>query len=85
MEKTIFARVVAKPINFPNDIEMQYQCLDEREHLTGESYGEVHFTWDEVQRRFWVDANYATECEGYFRNRESAFLGNREVIITVDE
>jgi len=82
---TIFARVVAKPISFPDDIEMLYHCLDERERLTGKSYGDVHFGWDEVQHRFLIDANYVKECEGYFGKGESAFLGNREVIIEVDE
>jgi len=39
----------------------------------------------EVQRRFRIDADYAKECEGYFGKGESAFLGNREVIIKVDD
>lgn len=85
MEATIFARVVAKPIAFPEDIEMLYHCLDEREFRTGKSYCGVHFTWDEVQHRFWIDADYAKECEGYFLRGDSAFLGNSEVIIEVDE
>lgn len=82
---TIYARVVAKPINFPDDIEMLYHGLDENGRLTGKDYLGVHFTWEDVQRRFWIDANYAQECEGYFRNGDSALLGNKEVIIDVDE
>jgi hypothetical protein len=84
-EITIFARVVAKPISFPDDIEMHYHRLNEHGSLTGESYSGVHFPWDDVQRRFLVDINYAKECEGFFSSGEAAFLGNREVIIKVDE
>jgi hypothetical protein len=85
METTIFARVVAKSVAFPDDIEMFYHCLDDRERLTGKTYSGVHFSWDEAKRRFLIDKAYAEECEGYFRNNEAAFLGNREVIITIDE
>lgn len=85
METTIFARVVAKPISFPEDIEMLYHCLDEREFLTGESYRGAHFGWDEVQRRFCIDADHAKECEGVLLRGDPAFLGNREVIIEADE
>jgi hypothetical protein len=85
MEITVSVRVVAKPINFPDDIEMLYHGLDERKILTGNDYFGVHFTWDEVQRRFSIDAEYAKECEAYFRKGESAFLGNQEVTLEVDE
>jgi hypothetical protein len=84
MKTTIFARVIAKPISFPSDIEMLYYCLDEHEALTGKTFFGVHFSWDEVQRRFWIDADYAKECEEFFRGGESAFLGNKEVIIEVE-
>ena len=85
MKVTVSARVVAKPVHFPDDIEMLYHCLDERGRLTGKSYGGVHFTWADVQRRFIIDADYAKECEGCFASGEAAFLGNREIIIEVDE
>lgn len=83
-ETTIFARVVAKPISFPNDIEMLYQCLDEREWPTGKLIDSVHFTWEEVQRRFLIGADYAKGCEEHFGKGESVFLGNRDVTVTVD-
>jgi len=84
-ETTIFARVVAKPISFPNDIKMLYHCLDEQERPTGESRDGEHITWEEVQRRFLIDADFAKKCEGYFGKGESAFLGNRKVILEVDD
>ena len=83
MEKTILARVVAKAINFPNDLEMSYICLDSQERQTGETYGGVHFTWDQVKARFWIDVQYAAECEDYFRNGDPVFIGIREVVIQV--
>ncbi len=84
-ETTIFARVVAKPISFPNDIMMLYHCLDERECLTGKSYDGEHITWEEVQHRFRIDADFAKKCEGYFGKGESPSLGNRKVAIKVDD
>ena len=84
-ETTISARVVAKPISFPNDVEMLYHCLDEREWPAGKVIDSVHFTWEEVQRRFLIGADYAKECEGHFGKGESVFLGNRDVTIEVDD
>jgi hypothetical protein len=84
-ETTIFARVATKPISFPDDIEMLYHGLDERGTLTGKDHFGVHFTWEEVQRRFDIDAAFAKECEGYLLAGEPVFLGNFEVTIEVDD
>lgn len=84
-EITIFAQVVAKPISFPNDIKMLYHCLDEREWRTGESIDGEHLTWEKVQRRFRIDADFAKECEGHFGKGESPILGNLNVTIEVDD
>ncbi len=81
METTIYARVVAKAISFPDDIEVQYFCLDEKERLTGKSYGPLHFTWEDVKSRFWIDLPYAEQCEKYFRDGDAAFLGNKHLTI----
>ena len=85
MTKTIYARVAAKPISLPDDIEMIYSCLTEDQRLTGKVYRGVHFDWQDVQRRFSIPEEYAKECEGYFADGDSAFLGNMEVTIQVDE
>jgi hypothetical protein len=85
LKTTIYARVVAKAISFPDDIEMHYMCLDEKDSLTGTVYGPVHFAWEDVKQRFWIDMNYAQLCEGYFREGDSAFLGNKHVTIEVPE
>jgi hypothetical protein len=44
----IYARVVAKPIHFPDEIEMIYHCLDKQDHPTGEVRQDGPFTWDDV-------------------------------------
>ena len=42
METAILACVVAKPISFPEDIEILYPCLDERQAFTGKSFSGAH-------------------------------------------
>ena len=79
MKTVILARVVAKPINFPDDIEVLYHCLDESQTYTGKSYRGEHSTWDKVRRRFKIGGEAAKKCEWYFRKGEGAFLCNREV------
>lgn len=84
-EITIFARVVAKPINFPDDLKMLYHCLDERGCLTGKLYDDAHFRWDQVKRNFDLDPKFAKECEQFLSAGESIFLGNQEVTIEVED
>lgn len=84
-EITIYARVAATAINFPDDIEMQYVCIDDQGNATGAVYSGVHLNWNEVIHRFWIDKDYADLCEQYFRDGHSAFLGNRHVTITQPE
>lgn len=84
METTILARVVAKPISFPEDIEILYHCLDEQQTFTGKSFSGAHCSWDEVQRRFATDSEAARKCKRYFRKREAAFLCNQQVMMQVD-
>jgi hypothetical protein len=81
MESTIFVRVVAKPIVYPGDIEIQYECLDDCDIFTGKSYRGLHLSWAEVQHHFCVDQERAKVCEWHFRKGETAFLGNREVTV----
>jgi hypothetical protein len=80
MKTSIYARVAAKAINFPDDIELFYHCLDEQNQPTGEGYRGLHFTWDEVRLRYLIDAEYAKECEGIFRDGHAAFIGNRDLV-----
>jgi hypothetical protein len=83
MKKTIFARVAAKPINFPERLEVILHGLDELEILIGPKYSGVFLSWEEVQRNYWLSADFAKECEVDLRNGETRFLGNKHV--TIDE
>lgn len=85
MEKTIYARVVAKAINFPDDIEVSYITLNEAGAPTGGVYGGAHYNWEDVKQRFFVDQESAQTYEGYFRDGQSAFLGNKRVTIQLDD
>jgi len=79
MKTVILARVVAKPINFPDEIEVLYHCLDESQTYIGKSYRGEHSTWEKVRRRFKIGGEAAKKCEWYLRKGGGAFLGNREV------
>jgi hypothetical protein len=81
--ETIFARVEAKPIAFPDDIEMRYHCLDENGMLTGKVYDNVHWTWERIQSRFGLDADFADQCVEDFRKGESKFFGNQFMTVEV--
>ncbi|MGH9596060.1 MAG: hypothetical protein ACRD3K_04590 [Edaphobacter sp.] len=80
MKTSIYARVAAQPISFPDVIEMRYTCLDDEDRPTDEHYRGIFLTWLQVQQRFWMDAVYAKECEAYFANGETVFIGNRHLI-----
>ncbi len=79
MKTSIYARMGAEPINFPDIIQIHYQCLDEQDRRAGEDYKGLRFTWDQVQQQFFIDIEYARACEGYFRDGQTAFLGIKTV------
>ncbi len=86
METPFFAKVVAKPISFPDDIEIEYHCLDERSSIpTGKKISAVqHFTWDQVQHSFGIDAETAKKWEEDLCSGKSAIIsGGRDVILDV--
>jgi hypothetical protein len=71
--------VVAKPIIFPDVVEIEYQCLDGQDRLTGDQYQGKRCTWEEARHRLWINAESAKECESHLLNGEVAFLGNRAI------
>lgn len=75
MKKTIHAQIVAKAISFPDQIEIQYQPVDSHGNRIGPGcYKEGPLSWDRVKFKFWIDAAYAKECEGYFAQGSAVLL-----------
>jgi hypothetical protein len=77
--KSVFVRVVAKPINFPETVEVLLHCLDDQEKPTGKGYKVLPASWEEVAQRYMVPVYYREEAEGYLRTGQAANLGNRWV------
>jgi hypothetical protein len=72
---------VAKAVSFPDRIEVQFQPVDELGQRIGTScYRGRLLTWEQVQNRFGIDAAYAEECEGYFREGQAAIIQRASVI-----
>lgn len=85
MKNEVFVRVVATPINFPDDLEMTYHVLDNEGEPTGESLGGMHFSWQHVKCEFMVPQTYVAECENYFSQGLAVFIGNRHLALKVDD
>ena len=76
MIRTIHAQIVARAISFPDQIEIQYQPVDQTGRRTGTSfYKEGPLTWERVKHKFWIDVTYAAECDGYFAEGIAALIG----------
>jgi hypothetical protein len=75
----IYARVVAKPVNFPEELDIRYETLDRE---TGEDVavfgGQRRFSWEEVKRKFSVGEARALECEGQLRQGETALIAQAQ-------
>jgi hypothetical protein len=75
MIETIYARVVAIPVNFPEELDIHYQTLD---RATGENvavFGSPRrFTWEEVKRKFSIGEARALACEGQLRQGVTALV-----------
>jgi hypothetical protein len=72
----IYAWVVAKPVSFPEVVEVEYQCIDGQDHLIGENYQDKLCSWEEAQRQYLINSERAKECESHLLKGEVAFLGN---------
>ena len=82
MKNEIYARIVARPISFPESIAIDYYELDHQDlpiDVRGPYIHPKHLTWEDVKHRFAIDIVYAKECEGYFAAGNTVFLGNRTV------
>jgi hypothetical protein len=75
MKKIIHAQIVARAISFPDQIEIQYQPVDEHGNRVGKCfYRGGPYTWQQVKFRFLVDEWYASECERDFAEGSAALL-----------
>ena len=75
----IYARVVAKPVNFPEELNIRYETLDRE---TGEDvavFGAQRcFSWAEVKREFSVGEARALECEAQLHQGETALIAQAQ-------
>jgi phage-related minor tail protein len=75
----IYARVVAKPVNFPEELDIRYETLDRE---TGENVAvfgsQRSFSWEEVKRKFSIGDARAIECERQLRQRETALIAQAQ-------
>ena len=82
MKRTVFARVVAKPISFPDEIQIICHELSDDGTLTGNTFAfSKNFNWDDVMTRYYVPTSYREEATGYLLAGESANLGNKHIEI----
>src|SRR5271170_6672230 len=80
MKTSIYARVVAKSIAFPEQIEIQFQPVDELGNGLGFHYKDDRlYRWNDVMRKFLIGAAYAIECEGFFEQGSAALIARPQV------
>ena len=80
--------VVLNPINFPDEIEIQYHPLDPvTQHPTGGYYTLAQRRSWEWIRNSWPLANpaYFDECEGYLKQGLLANLARGDHSVTVED
>jgi hypothetical protein len=80
MKTSIHAQAVARAIEFPDVIEIQWQVIDETGVLPGESYQDHPLTWQQVKSRFSLDEGYARECEGRFADGKLVLLAQPSIV-----
>jgi hypothetical protein len=67
MKDNIYAKVIAQPTSFPQEIQVRYIPVDHLDEPTEEYfYGFGPETWAQVKNRYSIDDDYAETCEGIF-------------------
>jgi hypothetical protein len=79
----IYARVVAKPVNFPSELELRYETLDKESGrptaVFGSPFGSPdHYSWEDLKRKFSIDDALASECEALLRNGRNALIARAQ-------
>jgi hypothetical protein len=71
----IYARVIAKPVNFPEELDIRYETLHRETGQEVAVFGaQRRFSWEEIKHRFSLGEGRATECEGQLRQGEPALI-----------
>jgi hypothetical protein len=75
----IYARVVAKPVNFPTEVELRYETLDEGSGKPTAVFGSPngspdYCSWEDIRRKFSIGDALASECEALLRQGKSAMI-----------
>ena len=70
-------RVVAKPLNFPEESDIRYETLDRETRRTWQSLVR-RFSWEEVKRKFSVGEARALEWESQLGEDESALIAQAQ-------
>lgn len=79
----IYARVVAKPVNFPSELELRYETLDRESGQQTAAFGSPfgspdHYSWDDLKRKFSINDALASECEALLRRGRNALIAQAQ-------
>lgn len=79
MKESIFARAIAQPILFPDEMEIRFIPVDHFGNPTEEYfYGFGPETWTQVKNHYSIDEEYAQECEKHFRAGRAAVIAKAQ-------
>jgi hypothetical protein len=87
MISSIYARVFAVPVSFPEKLELRFEVVDEHSgerlaHLGGAALS----SWPDVRRDFALEEGFAKRCEDQLANGITALIAEpRECIGEWDE
>lgn len=75
----IYARVVAKPVNFPSELALRYEMLNVGSGAPIAVFGSPrgspnHCSWEDIRRRFSIGNALASECEVLLRQGKNAMI-----------
>ena len=86
MQKSMYARVSAIPVKFPEAIEIQYVGIDPDTNLeTGEAYKDDPRPWSEVRSRIVTTPDELQAVEETLKSGRVAHLGNWDAIVDLAE
>jgi hypothetical protein len=79
MKDSIYAKAVAQPISFPEEIEVRFIPVNRFDQPTEEYfYGFGPETWAQVKNHYSIDEDYASICEGILRDGRAATIAKAQ-------